>query len=168
MGMYDTIRFLDDAPRCAEGHAVREVQTKDLECDDTHYEVFEGRLFVPLERGEPEPSLDGDHLVLTRRDRLRVYGTTAELQVYGTCPTCRPVLAFEETAIRDAVREHRAFHDWAVLVEAGRVRSIRLMSGRTREELRAELVAKGVEVLDDGDRLARRHIALRAEGRRDW
>ena len=56
MGMYDTICFSsDDALRCPEGHPLRDLQTKDLECELATY-VVHGATSVPR-----RPDIRGDH-----------------------------------------------------------------------------------------------------------
>lgn len=53
MGMYDTIRFHDDAaPRCSAGHPLADLQTKNLDCALNVYSVFAGRLLSAGHRAD--------------------------------------------------------------------------------------------------------------------
>jgi hypothetical protein len=65
--MYDTIRFYGDAaPRCAAGHRVADLQTKDLDCALEVYSIYGHRLYRPGKDCTESAQLDeSGRLVLT-------------------------------------------------------------------------------------------------------
>src|SRR3990170_4075755 len=99
MGMYDSINILSisDAEkiRCPAGHRFinTELQTKDLECAMLNYYVEGGRLFLANKTKaalEP-PVVQGDSLILTRREEARFVPVTLNVVAYTNCEECLPV-----------------------------------------------------------------------------
>ena len=168
MGMYDTVRFYDDgAPECPAGHALRELQTKDLECALTLYAVHHQRLYrAGTASGETAHPRDGGRLTLTREQIAEPVALTAEVTAYTHCDECRPVLYLRDTnsAWGDYVQERHPWCEWRLVFVAGVLDRREGVRVETREMVAQQLRQEGLEVLDDDDRLARLHFR-RLEGR---
>jgi hypothetical protein len=172
MGMYDTIRFHDNAaPRCAAGHRCGDLQTKDLECDLEVYAVYGDRLYRPAEgRTESAELDDRGRLVLTETRVAEPASVSAELTAYSHCAECRPVLYLTEGAWHgDAVQERRPWCEWRFVFRAGRLQRCEGVRVESREAVADALRREGLEVLNDDERLARLHFQRAGErGWRDW
>jgi hypothetical protein len=95
---------------------------------------------------------------------------STELNAYTYCSECRPVLYLGETAWRgDRVSERRPWCEWRLVVRDGRIERCEPVRVETREAVAEALRRQGLEVLDDGERLARLHFERAGKGgRSDW
>jgi hypothetical protein len=169
MGMYDTIRFRDDAaPRCAAGHRVDDLQTKDLDCAMSVYSVYGDRLYRPgKERAESARLDDRGRLVLTETRVAEPASISADLRAYGYCRECRPVLHLNDFGSRhDYVDERHPWCEWRFVFRDGRLERCETVRVETREAVAEALRRNGLEVLDDDERLARLHFERAGKG--DW
>jgi len=160
MGMYDTIRFHGDgAPRCAAGHRVTALQTKDLECSLEVYAVYGDRLYRPAKDRTESAALDASgHLVLTETRHAEPASLSMELRAYSHCGQCRPVLFIGEGTLGgDYVHERRPWCEWRLGFRDGRLERCDPVRVEPREAVAAALRREGHEVLDDNERLARLH-----------
>ena len=183
MGLYDTVVILDDVSGavCPAGHAVRALQTKDLdEPSMSTYLVRGGGLY----RAEPHPDagayddaaagwrIDGDSAVSERRFDLRAAAAPRSVRVYSQCRICEPVLVRNDggSFLGDIVTEHALFVDLTLTFRPGEPVQVERTSGG-RRELQAELCARGLVVLGDDEPLAVAHRevqkARQRSGRRD-
>jgi hypothetical protein len=174
--MYDTVIFLDGAPRCPAGHEVGSFQTKDFECQMHDYYVSGERLYS--ETSETEHSrheVNGEILTFTRTSEMRRYDFTGQVSVYGYCERCRPVLLLKERAFGgpygDLVDERRPWQEWRLTLDRGVVTGVEPVRNETRDDVREKLARDELKrdlILDDDERLARRHFELRdARGKGD-
>jgi hypothetical protein len=171
MGMFDRLHLLgDDASkvRCAAGHpADGELATKTFDCLLDDYYVFEGRLYR-CRRTEDRPDdlaprVDGDKLVLLRRETAPRVQFTGVASVHTHCAACDPVVFERESPER--VDHRRVWCEWDLTFDDGKLARVEPVRLETREEVRQHLLRDGVGVLPDDDRIARRHIKLVREGR---
>jgi hypothetical protein len=172
MGLYDTVEVLDEpvALRCAHGHALRSFQTKDLdEPSMSSYFVHGGRLYLAFARDNRTGvehverwRIEGDEAVQEHRFGLREIAPPRVVRIYGQCYECPPVLVRTDAAtlLGDIVREHALFVDFALTFRSGEPVQIERTSG-TRDELKNELRARGVYVLEDDEPLAVAHGELK-------
>jgi hypothetical protein len=161
MGMYDTIRFHDDAaPRCSAGHPLGDLQTKDLDCALNVYSVFAGRLYRPVtERTESARLDDGGRLVLTETRAAEPASISADITAYGYCAECRPVLFLRDSVVaHDYVDERRPWCEWRLVFRDGRLERREDVRVESREAVADALRREGIEVLADDERLARLHF----------
>ena len=165
MGMFDTIRILGiPALTCAAEHEIPELQTKDLENAMVGYTLHEGR----LDRGRAHDDAvvtaeagAGDALVLVSRRLADPVSLTSEVVVYTSCDECRPVLYLQDGGSGrwgDYVHERRPWCEWKLVFAAGRLERRHAERLETRDAVRRELLAQGLEVLDDDERIARLHF----------
>ena len=130
-----------------------------MECSMAEYGVFAGRLFRAGGEQTTSAELGRDGcLVLSRHRRAEPVALTAEVAAYTYCEACRPVLYLRDTASAwgDYVQERRPWCEWRLVFVGGALTRAQAI----RFEMLAEALAKeGLEVLDDGDRLARLHFA---------
>lgn len=173
MGLYDTVLFVDriDEVSCPRGHALRWFQTKDMADPSLRtYLVHHGRLYL-AEAGGAGSDLDddwdsarieADEAVHEHRFELSEVRGPSRVRVYGSCKACEPVLVrlAEPDLDGDIVREHGIFVDFQLTLEPGAPLHIERISG-TREDLKDELRARGVYVLEDDEPLALAHRELR-------
>ena len=162
MGMYDTMRFYGDgAPACAAGHALRELQTKDLECVLALYAVHQEQLYrAGTTSGETALPRDDGRLRLVREQIAEPVALTAEVTAYTHCDDCRPVLYLRDTNSTwgDYVHERHPWCEWRLVFVAGALDRREVVRVETREMVAHQLRQEGLEVLDDNDRLARLHF----------
>ncbi len=166
MGMYDSIRILGpSALTCAAGHEILEVQTKDLECAIVCYLLHEGRLYRDAgARGATQTAHaeEGDRLVVVTRKLADPVSLASEILAYASCDDCRPVLYLQDAGglgpWSDYVHERWPWCEWRLVFSAGHLQRIKAERLDTRDAVRRELLAQGLEVLDDDDRLARLHF----------
>ena len=163
MGMYDTFVVLDDDPRFL---GLKDFQTKDLECDLSTYVISYGRVFKKA-RDPQTPTVrqneEGSELVYAYP--LSPLSTTAQIRIYTSNHNVLPVLSFRETSW-DMVETHYPWVELDVEIRDGKITEVRIIENPNREEVRAKLLARGVEVLDDNDRIAVRHFRkLESSGR---
>ncbi len=162
MGMYDTILFHgDDALRCPAGHALHDLQTKDLECAMAEYVVHRARLYRPGRTSDETVQLAEDgKLILSAQRTADPVALTAEVTAYAFCDHCRPVLFLRDDTSPwgDYVQERRPWCEWRLVFVAGALERRDAIRVETREVLAEQLRKEGLEVLDDSDRLARLHF----------
>lgn len=166
MGMFDTIRFYGDAPLlCADGHPLRELQSKDLECSMDEFAVHRGRLYRVGRERAPSAEADSDgRLSILHRRAAAPTALTAEVVAYASCEECRPVLYLRDSALHwDYVNERHPWCEWRLVFVAGQLERVEAVRVETREAVREKLRKDGLEVLDDDDRLARLHYKRRCE-----
>jgi hypothetical protein len=167
MGMYDTLRFLDDAvPRCAAGHPIPELQTKDLACELRVYSVYGGRLYRPSTSRTVSSRLNDDgRLVLTEARLADPAALSIDLRAYGHCPECRPVLFLGERAWHgDYVRERHPWCEWRFVFRDGVLEGTDAVHVESRPDVADALRREGLEVLGDDERLARLHFEQMRQG----
>ena len=162
MGMYDTILFYgDDALLCPAGHALHDLQTKDLECTMAQYVVHRARLYRAGTRSDETVQLGEDgKLILSAQRTADPVALTAEVTAYTFCDSCRPVLFLRDrqSLWGDYVDERRPWCEWRLVFVAGALERRDAVRVETREVVGQELRKEGLEVLDDEDRLARLHF----------
>jgi hypothetical protein len=172
MGLYDTIRFHgDEAPRCAAGHPLSDLQTKDLDCVMNEYSVFAGRLYRPAtERAQSAVVDDQGRLILTQTRTAAPASITIDAAAYGYCTECLPVLFLRDSALAwDHVDERRPWCEWRFVFRDGRLERCETVRLESREAVADALRREGLEVLADDERLARLHYERgRNRGRSDW
>jgi len=169
MGMYDTIRFHGDvAPRCAAGHQVAELQTKDLDCALEVYSIYGDRLYRPGKDRTESAQLDEcGRLVLTETRVAEAASPSIELRAYSHCAQCRPVLYLGEGTLGgDYVHERRSWCEWGFVFRDGRLERCDAVRVESRTAVADALRREGREVLDDDERLARLHFER--AGKRGW
>lgn len=169
MGMYDTIRFHGDAAqRCAAGHRVADLQTKDLECALEVYSIYGDRLYRPgKDRTESAHLDERGRLVLTETRVAEPASVSIELRAYSHCAECRPVLHLREGTLGgDYVHERRPWCEWRLVFRDGRLERCEAVRVESREAVADALRRDGREVLDDDERLARLHFER--AGKRGW
>jgi hypothetical protein len=176
MGMYDTIVLLEDpqAVACPEGHLLRSLQTKELDaaCMNT-YLLRSGRLYRAglrhAERFDEGASwrIDGDAAVQESRYPLTELAGAWSVRAYATCYECEPILvrAHGLTWHGDLVSEHRIFVEFVLTLRPGEPLQVERTTG-TRDDLEADLRARGLYVLGEDDPLAVAHRALQQAQRR--
>ena len=167
MGMFDTIRFFG-APSltCPAGHDVDELQTKDLECVMATYVVRDGRLFhVRHDDTETIEETPAGQVVVVSRRVAEAMSLTSAVDAYSHCDTCRPVLYLDglRSAWGDSVSERFPWCEWRLVFSSGRLEQVEAERVETRDDVRRKLLAEGLEVLDDDERLARKHFQRREE-----
>jgi hypothetical protein len=170
MGLFDTILILDDgAPAlCPDGHRVASLQTKDLDPDMSTYLVHEGKLSrvarsSAFEEAEGGWRVEGRTAVHERRAELEPISAPLGIRAYGTCSACEPLLVRTDgrSLYGDIVDEHVIFVDFDLEFRPAEPVQITRTSG-TRDELRQDLLARGMYVLGDDEPLAIAHRELRA------
>jgi hypothetical protein len=176
MGLYDTVLFVDriDEVSCHRGHALRWFQTKDMREPSMHtYLVHHGRMYLAeaadatfaAEDDAESSRIEGDdHPYAVREHRFKLHEVRGPLtlRVYGSCKACEPVLVRrgEPGFLGDLVIEHAVFVDFRLSLLPGAPIAIERTSG-TRDDLKADLRARGVYVLEDDEPLAIAHCELR-------
>ena len=165
--MYDTLRFCDEmGPRCAAGHPIRELQTKDLACELQVYSVYGGRLYRPGSGRTFSSRLnDEGRLVLTERRLAEPAALSVDLGAYGDCPECRPVLYLGGRAWHgDYVRERRPWCEWRFVFRDGVLERTDAVRVESRSDVADALRREGLEVLRDDERLAQLHFERMRQG----
>ena len=170
--MYDTIRFHGDvAPRCAAGHQVADLQTKDLDCALEVYSIYGARLYRPgKDRTESAQLDESGRLVLTETRVAEAASLSIELRAYSHCAECRPVLYLREGTLGgDYVHERRPWCEWGFVFRDGRLERCDAVRVESRKAVADALRREGREVLDDDERLARLHFGRAGKrGSSDW
>lgn len=172
MGLYDTIRIHGEAaPRCAAGHQVGGLQTKDLDCAMVTYSLHGERLYRPgKERGESVELDDRGRLILTQTKICEPASISAELRAYNHCEECRPILYLCDPGLRgDRVQERRPWCEWRLALRDGRLERCEPVRLESRQSVADALRREGLEVLADDERLARLHFERASKhGWSDW
>lgn len=161
MGLFDTITFHDDgAPRCAAGHRLGELQTKDLECVMESYSVLGGRIYCLARIGTTAWHVDARARLVCVETRIGEPAVlSADLRGYGHCHDCKPVLFLRGAgAPWDLVQERRPWCEWRLVVRNGVVERVEPVRVASRADVADELRREGLEVLADDERLARLHF----------
>lgn len=168
MGMFDEIAVLGPSPlKCAAGHEVREVQTKDFAQTGTEFILNNGRLYEPGEDPIRGVALQDDGSVFLRTDRpLHLVQGVHALHVYATCDQCEPVYSrFRDNGSKigrfgGLVDETKVWAEWALLVKDGVVMECKPVHLQSRDQLREATQ----RALSDSDPLVIAHKQLLAEG----
>jgi hypothetical protein len=175
MGMFDMIVVLDApaALRCPEGHALRSFHTKDLaEPSMSTYLVQGGKLYLAASEDMDDEAFDDAQAwridieradaVHDRHHRLCEVQSPRTLRAYTSCEACEPVLVRSEAPHiwSDIVVEHPIPADFRFTFRAGEPLQVDRLTG-TRQDLEAELRARGLFVLTASDALAAAHHELR-------
>lgn len=186
MGLYDSVLFVDriDEVSCPRGHVVHWFQTKDMpEPAMSTYLVHRGRLYLAEAAddawGAPSDATDhgADDAASSRvepgvaarehRYALREIHGPLTLRLYGSCKLCDPVLVrrAEPGFLGDLVIEHGVFVDLRLTLQPGEPLAIERTSG-TRDDLKADLRARGSYVIEDDEPLAVAHRELKSARQR--
>lgn len=128
------------------------------------YLVRDGRLYLarPQDpRGDEGASswrLEGHQAVQEHHFSLKLIDGPRSVRVYGTCQQCPPVLVRTDgtTWLGDLVDEREVFVDLLLTFRPGEPLQVERTSG-TRDELKQDLRARGLYVLEDHEALAVAH-----------
>ena len=169
MGMYDTVVILDGSKglACPHGHALRSFQTKDFdEPSMGTYLVRDDRLYLAAAgpdrwRDDDDAAgwrVDGGTAIREYRYELREMGTPRTVRVYGQCHACEPVLVRTDRPgfSGDIVQEHDLFVDFSLMFRAREPMQAERTSG-TRDDMKKDLLSRGLCVLGDDEPLAVAH-----------
>ena len=176
MGMFDTVVLYPpdrERLRCAAGHPLSECQTKDMgEPAMEHYFVFQGKLYrASPGRSDSTPLVVEGGVVLRTDVPAEPVPFTGTALIYGHCGDCQPVLSLGQGhgLSWDMVQEHSPSCEWDARFSAGELVALDPVLVESRDDLRAALAKRGLDVLADDDRIAKRHLALREErGNDGW
>jgi hypothetical protein len=175
MGMFDTLTFIYDVTPeawtsplflCPEGHRIRELQTKELECSMDTYVIapdVEGKWTMHLTSRDAAPrySFVSGRLVRTAVTECKKSDLTDSVFAYGNCDECLPVFFESLNVWSGGIGEREVFLEFCLRFEAGRLVTSERALGQTREELRQQMKRDGVGVLPDDDRVVMKHIEAR-------
>ncbi len=172
MGSDDIAVLVDDsaALSCHRGHLLHSFQTRDLDGSAmSTYLVQGGRLYLaeatdrrPPAEGDPEVwRIEPGAVVREHRFTLREITVPPTLRLYGSCPACDPVLARTRKpgSCEEVVKEHGVPVSFRLTFRAEEPLRVERTSG-TRDDLKLELLERGIRVLDDDEPLAIAHRAL--------
>ncbi|MSP62093.1 MAG: hypothetical protein EXR72_17515 [Myxococcales bacterium] len=185
MGMFDHVTIISDIRdddrlgfQCPSGHRLERFQTKSFDPGMDQYYVRAGRLFrlAPSRDQSTERvtyiAASPEKLIVHHEQEALFLPQTGEVLLYTPCGGCRPVLSLAEgsrSVFGDMVQEHAIFCEFAATFQVGVLTAVERREGTTRDALKEKLQKHGVEILDDDERLARRHFELRERpGRRGW
>lgn len=179
MGLFDTIRFIDPnpdqevIPKCAAGHLMLDLQTKDFDPDEhTTYIVWKSQLYKLAERHDPDvedPKLvDMDMVVtMTTHTRYRRIPHNGPVTAYTHCDECLPVLF--ETGGKvwhgDIVTELEPWCEWDLKFKDGRLIEINPIRVESREDVAKKNHTIERAHIPDTDHIAKRHFERNAEHR---
>ena len=167
MGMFDNLILLGKSAElvvCAHGHPQEGLQTKSLECLLDDYYVYE-RVLYRKERAandrlpRPRQMEEGKLILRFESEALRV-AHTGVVVAYTHCEACDPIVYESETSFSGRVSDRRLWVEYELEFRDGRLVKATALSAKTREETREQMLRKGVAVLPDDDRVARRHIEM--------
>jgi hypothetical protein len=167
MGLYDTVLLLDEAAAaCSDGHPLRSFQTKDFDSPSMNtYVVHGGRLYLASpgrcwsdEDDSGRWRIEGDEAVREDRYALKQVVDRRAIRVYSQCDECEPILVRTDARglFGDLVHEHALLVDFRLTFRPGEPVSVERLTG-TREDMRADLRARGLYVLADEEPLAIAH-----------
>jgi hypothetical protein len=162
MGLFDTIIFAGagDCPRCADGHDVRHLQTKQMGNGMVTYLVWEKKLYQPEPDGSgswPAPKElarhvpEGDHLVITHEMQAHPFAGRV-VDAYGTCEACLPVLVEASSERGGWIIELSPRVEFTLCFEGDWLREWTPRVVESRDDLRR----KQPGVIPDDDLVARR------------
>jgi hypothetical protein len=174
--MFDTILWLDDSAEvaCTAAHRIRSLQTKDFSDPSMRtYLVHRGRLLLTStldgsdDADQNEWRIESAEAVREQRFALTEVTGPRTLRAYASCPTCQPVLVRTDGGgwPSDLVAEHNVFVDFMFTWRPGEPLQIQRTSG-SRDDMKAELRARGLCVLGDDEPLAIAHREVRETRRR--
>jgi hypothetical protein len=160
-----------DAVRCAHGHEIRDLQTKDLIQLMGKFYVWQGKLY--LEQPSPrsvydQPQvvsryrLEGDSLIASR-ETTSLPTTAGEVTAYTSCKRCLPVLVESSEVFHCSLSEHYPRVQVVLRFDGGRLIDWRPDRVETRDDVRRRYP----DAIPDDDRVARRHFKQLAEANRD-
>jgi len=171
MGCFDTFVFYSDPPKCAHGHELKSLQTKDLGSLLRMYYVFQGQVFEQdLKAGWGcqafpatstfTPSLSGNMLVVRTTESFRAAELRQrEISIYTHCDQCDPVVTENEAASwSGGVSETQPWCEFLLTVEGNKIKEICPYRVESREDVKKKLKETGTVVLPDDDRVAKRVI----------
>jgi len=170
MGMFDTILWLDDSAEvaCTAGHRMRSFQTKDFDDPSMRtYLVHQGQLLLATSLKDDDYTewrVDASNAVREQRFALTDLTGPRSLRAYASCDECEPVLVRTEGGsgwFSDLVAEHRVFVDFIFTWQPGDPLQLRRTSG-SRDEMKADLLTRGLCVLGDDEPLAIVHREVEA------
>lgn len=168
MGMFDEFHFHDPL-RCAAGHEVRHVQTKDLASHMDHYHVFGGQVFLAEKSDEPAQSfhaIENGYLLHTTIERMPLARLrNGQVSVYSACHECDPIYTESDSLYREQLIAHYPWCCWVVTVEDDRIVKVDNERVESREDVRKKLQKQGSVVLPDDDRAVQRALARRRQER---
>lgn len=163
MGMYDEFFLVgpvdeERAPRCAAGHLLRDLQTKDLDSTLAAYYLFDNVVYLDDRRSETRPLAthrfvapapgDGALPACLQRTSYTTYARApriGEIDVHTHCRTCLPII------IPANSRFHTELYPWCeftfVFDDDGRWLHTRNGVRETRDQLRRG--AKGPNVASE-------------------
>ncbi len=100
--------------------------------------------------------------ILKKTYLLEPFAGSGAYLIYTSNTAIQPVLTLndiDETGFRwDAVREHYADVEFELRLEAGKIIEIETLKNESREQVREQLLKRGLTVLEDDDRLAIAHF----------
>ena len=150
MGMFDRIIDLDGKLKCAEGHVLKDFQTKDLTNTMTRFYLRGNRLYETvktretLEPGETTVREVKEHIL---QEYVLGYRTVA---IYAACPQCKPV-RFQQKGDRgwiDNIGEKQPWNDFELKFGDRALVSV-TSKLETRAEIIKDLRAYGVTVIEN-------------------
>ena len=167
MGSYDTVTLYGDNPKFITKSGDRPTcfQTKDLGEGYGAFVIIDGILYDVGEQKDPvvaRTATGNDPLYLKIERSIKRSHLTKTFNVYEYIEDERPILSMEppsRTVFGDAVREHGRFVEFDVTVHDGRVTDVSIVHDESKEDVVAKLRLMGADVLDDDDRMAKRHFA---------
>ena len=107
--------------------------------------------------------IDGSTAVREHHHELREIGMPRTVRVYGQCHACQPVLfrTYRPSFSGDIVHEHDLFVDFSLTFRAREPMQVERTSG-TRDEMKKELLSRGLCVLGDDEPLAVAHREVKS------
>ena len=170
MGMYDSVKFFSDKPKCGAGHEPEGWQTKDLKNDMATYYVVDGRFYGHLRSEDDwqekivEVDQSGIVLSLTHRSKAEVF--TGSILVYTHCKKCQPVFTDVQAVWNDGLAPHEPWVEYELTFADGVLVKSEPVKLETRESMREDLTKHGLRVMPDDDRVVQKRIQQWREGKR--
>lgn len=163
MGMFDEIHVLDTDDKPFSG--LNYFQSKDFSGGEWHEDLYirQGRIYRRKDR-EAEYQIDDavEPPILKQIYALEPFTGSGAYLIYTSNTAIQPVLTLDdidETGFRwDAVQEHYANVELELRLEAGKIIEIKTLKNETREQVREQLLKRGLTVLEDDDRIAIAHF----------
>ncbi len=175
MGMFDEFVFVDGelTPYCAYGHALRTLQTKDIDCSMLRYIVYSDTVYEKKElrysgsdeiekvyalSDDGEASLVESTRVVFTKNRL-----TGMFRIYGSCSQCRPLLFFtgDKAWNGDMVNETHYLLMFNLTVRKGQVKALEPVDVPMREQAIERYKKDGYLLFDDNDSIAMAHWRMK-------
>ena len=175
MGMFDSFYAADEESAkqivCAAGHPQSsELQTKDLECDMNEFYIFNRKLFKVERRGDPKKNsniqIANEELVIEHRTYAKPCSLTKSILAYRCCKECDPIIIERDAGLWGSISERYVWNEWELFFDNGFLVRVVPVKQQTREDLRAEILKGGCDhVLDDDDRIAKKHLDQLKQGK---